>query len=140
MVNALTRHTGITLGPIVLETLVKHYFERVAKENENEETTRLRKEELLYDEAFNIIKVSFFPGCGFGRSCVRGARWLRAHDAGSRVWSRHAEGLLCASEVRLVWTAACACLVVVRLGLLSIRSLCTFCRQHFVGGGTKSRS
>ena len=58
MVNALTRHTGITLGPIVLETLVKHYFERVAKENENEETTRLRKEELLYDEAFHIVKVS----------------------------------------------------------------------------------
>ena len=59
MVNALTRKTGLTLGPIILETLVKHYFERVANENaEHAHSTRLRKEELLYDEAFNIIKVS----------------------------------------------------------------------------------
>ena len=58
MVNTLTRNAGFTLGPIILETLVKHYFERLAKESESEDTTRLRKEELLYDEAFNIIKVS----------------------------------------------------------------------------------
>ena len=57
MVNALTRKTGLTLGPIILETLVKHYFERISKETDSEETTKLRKEELLYDEAFNIIKV-----------------------------------------------------------------------------------
>ena len=67
MVNALTRHTGFTLGPIVLETLIKHYFERVAKETESEETTKLRKEELLYDEAFNIIKVRFLSLHGHGR-------------------------------------------------------------------------
>ena len=67
MVNALTRHTGFTLGPIVLETLIKHYFERVAKETESEETTKLRKEELLYDEAFNIIKVCFSSLHGHGR-------------------------------------------------------------------------
>ena len=57
MVNALTRKTGLTLGPIILETLVKHYFERISSDHEAEDTTRLRKEELLYDEAFNIIKV-----------------------------------------------------------------------------------
>ncbi|RPD68091.1 alpha/beta-hydrolase [Lentinus tigrinus ALCF2SS1-7] len=56
MVNALTRKTGLTLGPIILETLVKHYFERISKDHDEEETTRLRKEELLYDEAFNIVK------------------------------------------------------------------------------------
>ncbi|KAI0767053.1 hypothetical protein C8Q74DRAFT_927808 [Fomes fomentarius] len=56
MVNALTRNTGLTLGPIILETLVKHYFERLSKESDSEESTKLRKEELLYDEAFNIIK------------------------------------------------------------------------------------
>ncbi len=61
MVNALTRKTGLTLGPIILETLVKHYFERLSKENDSEETTKLRKEELLYDEAFNIIKVRVLP-------------------------------------------------------------------------------
>ena len=57
MVNALTRKTGLTLGPIILETLVKHYFERLSNAHDEEETTRLRKEELLYDEAFNIVKV-----------------------------------------------------------------------------------
>ena len=67
MVNALTRKTGLTLGPIILETLVKHYFERLSNAHDEEETTRLRKEELLYDEAFNIVKVraQFHPpSCG----------------------------------------------------------------------------
>ncbi|KAH9942207.1 alpha/beta-hydrolase [Epithele typhae] len=58
MVNALTRQAGFKLGPVILETLVKHYFERHAKENEEEKpgSTKLKREELLYDEAFNIIK------------------------------------------------------------------------------------
>ncbi|KAI0753082.1 hypothetical protein C8Q80DRAFT_1097008 [Daedaleopsis nitida] len=56
MVNALTRKTGFTLGPIILEVLVKHYFERISKDEDSHGTTKLRKEELLYDEAFNIIK------------------------------------------------------------------------------------
>ncbi|PIL33425.1 hypothetical protein GSI_04047 [Ganoderma sinense ZZ0214-1] len=60
MVNALTRKTGLTLGPIIFETLLKHYFDRIAKDHESEESTRLRREELLYDEAFNIAK----PGGG----------------------------------------------------------------------------
>ena len=57
MVNALFRKTSLTLGPIILETLLKHYFDRFSKVHETENMTRLRKEELLYDEAFNIIKV-----------------------------------------------------------------------------------
>ena len=57
MVNALTRKTGLSLGPIIFETLLKHYFDRIAKDHESEESTRLRREELLYDEAFNIIRV-----------------------------------------------------------------------------------
>jgi hypothetical protein len=57
MVNTLTRKVGVTFGPIILETLVKHYFERLRKETP-EHTTRLRKDELLYDQAFNIVKVS----------------------------------------------------------------------------------
>ncbi len=60
MVNALTRKTGLTLGPIIFETLLKHYFDRIAKDHESEESTRLRREELLYDEAFNIIKVRVY--------------------------------------------------------------------------------
>ena len=60
MVNSLTRKAGLKLGPIILETLVKHYFERIAKDHESQESTRLRREELLYDEAFNIIKVRIY--------------------------------------------------------------------------------
>ncbi|TBU41951.1 alpha/beta-hydrolase [Dichomitus squalens] len=56
MVNSLTRNAGLKLGPIILETLVKHYFDRIAKDHESEESTRLRREELLYDEAFIVIK------------------------------------------------------------------------------------
>jgi hypothetical protein len=64
MVNTLTRQVGATFGPIVLETLVKHYFERLRKEvPDGKNTTRLRQDELLYDQAFNIVKVR---GCVIG--------------------------------------------------------------------------
>ena len=63
MVNTLTRQVGATFGPIVLETLVKHYFERLRKEVHGKNTTRLRQDELLYDQAFNIVKVR---GCVIG--------------------------------------------------------------------------
>lgn len=58
-VNVLTSEVGIKIGPIVLETLVKHYFERTLKNTNLNGTgsTQLRKDELLYDEAFNIVKV-----------------------------------------------------------------------------------
>ncbi|KAF5357302.1 hypothetical protein D9758_005908 [Tetrapyrgos nigripes] len=69
--NPLTRNVGLRVGPIVLETLVKHYFERIkegiqtsakevtakdGKEGDSEDLVQLRQDELLYDEAFNIIK------------------------------------------------------------------------------------
>ena len=59
MVNSLTRQAGVKLGPLLLETLVKHYFDRLVSENETHDRvmTRLRQDELLYDEAFNIVKV-----------------------------------------------------------------------------------
>ena len=59
MVNALTRETGAKLGPLLLETLVKHYFERLLKDSavKSGSSTKLRKDELLYDEAFIIVKV-----------------------------------------------------------------------------------
>ncbi|GJE91355.1 alpha/beta hydrolase [Phanerochaete sordida] len=58
MVNALTRQAGIQLGPLLLETLVKHYFDRLVNEDESQgrAMTKLRQEELLYDEAFNVVK------------------------------------------------------------------------------------
>lgn len=57
--NSLTRQAGIQLGPLLLETLVKHYFDRLVKEDETQGRvmTKLRQEELLYDEAFNVVKV-----------------------------------------------------------------------------------
>lgn len=58
MSNSLTRNTGLRLGPLVLETLVKHYFDRIKKENARQShfATQLHQDELLYHEAFNIAK------------------------------------------------------------------------------------
>lgn len=57
MVNTLTGNIGLKAGPIVLETLAKHYLERLRKEGPRQDTVQLRQDELLYDEAFNIIRV-----------------------------------------------------------------------------------
>ncbi|KAI0790560.1 hypothetical protein C8Q75DRAFT_806462 [Abortiporus biennis] len=56
--NTLTRDAGIKIGPLLLETLLKHYFDRVLKDEDVDpkDSTRLRRDELLYDEAFNIVK------------------------------------------------------------------------------------
>ncbi|KIJ65967.1 hypothetical protein HYDPIDRAFT_181064 [Hydnomerulius pinastri MD-312] len=61
MPNPLTRRAGLKLGPVVLETLVKHYLDRIRKEGTRDgtATTQLRQDELLYDEAFNIVKRFF---------------------------------------------------------------------------------
>lgn len=58
MPNALTRTAGLKLGPIALDTLFKHYFDRVKKEKADDDLpfTQLRQDELLYDEVFNIVK------------------------------------------------------------------------------------
>lgn len=56
-VNTLTTQAGLKIGPIVFETLLKHYFERFKNSQTHAEgSTLLRKEELLYDEAFNVCK------------------------------------------------------------------------------------
>jgi hypothetical protein len=56
MPNRLTTRTTLTIGPLFLETLVKHYFARVASDG-SKSAVPLRREALLYDEAFNIVKV-----------------------------------------------------------------------------------
>ncbi|KAH9944756.1 lipase/ esterase [Amylocystis lapponica] len=53
--NSLTRQAGIRLGPLLLQTLIKHYFERTLKEHA-EGATQLHQDELLYDAAFKVIK------------------------------------------------------------------------------------
>ncbi|KAJ7099552.1 hypothetical protein B0H15DRAFT_820712 [Mycena belliarum] len=56
--NNLTTQAGLKIGPVVLETLVKHYFDRLKTKApaEDNPVTQLRQEELLYDQAFNIVK------------------------------------------------------------------------------------
>lgn len=81
--NALTRHVGLNAGTWVLETLVKHYFDHLFTKPEppggpssaahdgdpsqpsahKVGNVNLRREEILYDEAFHIIKVRFLPPC-----------------------------------------------------------------------------
>lgn len=57
-VNALTTEVGLRVGPVVLETLIKHYFDRHKKSGPNgKPTTPLRQDELMYDEVFNVVKV-----------------------------------------------------------------------------------
>lgn len=58
MSNSLTRNAGLRLGPLVLETLVKHYFDRIKKESAQQSNfaTQLHQDELLYHEAFNVVK------------------------------------------------------------------------------------
>jgi len=54
--NTLTTEVGLKVGPVLLETLVKHYVDRL-KKHASRGSTQLKRDELLYDEAFNIVKV-----------------------------------------------------------------------------------
>lgn len=55
MPNALARDVGFKLGPILVEVLAKHYLERGKVEGEHE-PVQLRKDGILFDEAFSIVK------------------------------------------------------------------------------------
>ena len=62
MPNALTRHVGLNAGSWVLEVLVKHYLEHLFENKEKQyDPTKasgvLRRDELLYDEVFHIVRV-----------------------------------------------------------------------------------
>ncbi|KAG6813290.1 hypothetical protein H0H92_012445 [Tricholoma furcatifolium] len=56
-VNALATETGFKVGPVVFETLIKHYFDRHKKTVDGKPVTPLRQDELMYDEVFNVVKV-----------------------------------------------------------------------------------
>ncbi|KAL5512614.1 hypothetical protein ACEPAG_3267 [Sanghuangporus baumii] len=65
MPNALTTHVGLKAGPWFLETLVRHYFDRMFHDRKegvrdadstNDDSGKLRRDELLYDEVFHIVK------------------------------------------------------------------------------------
>lgn len=62
--NTLTTAVGLKVGPVLLETLVKHYLERLKKNARNDPArTQLKQDELLYDEVFNIIKAFMKMAC-----------------------------------------------------------------------------
>ncbi|KZT72301.1 alpha/beta-hydrolase [Daedalea quercina L-15889] len=56
--NSLLGQAGLRLGPLLLETLVKHYIERIVDER-GDGVTDLSRDELLYDQAFHVVKVRF---------------------------------------------------------------------------------
>lgn len=55
--NTLTRDMGLKVGPVMLGTFIKHYFDRV-KAGETDPEKLLKQDEILYHEAFNVIKAS----------------------------------------------------------------------------------
>lgn len=72
---------------------MKHYFEKILKDNTSQEKvlTQLRKDELLYDEAFIIVKVRHrYPPAlertaNLYESAKRRCSWrLRRSKAGTR--------------------------------------------------------
>jgi hypothetical protein len=65
MSNSLIGEAGLKIGPILLETLVKHYFSRLKHEVKGKGMTKLRQDELLYDEAFNVVKVRVYHELSF---------------------------------------------------------------------------
>ncbi|KAL0955799.1 hypothetical protein HGRIS_002008 [Hohenbuehelia grisea] len=84
-INTLTTQAGFKIGPIVFETLIKHYFDRVKKDVEDGKTTRLRQEEFLYDQAFNVIKAFLEASThhtveevqGFSNTRIPSPPWVR---------------------------------------------------------------
>ncbi|KAK0225287.1 Alpha/Beta hydrolase protein [Armillaria fumosa] len=56
-VNPLTARTVLRAPPLLLKTLLKHYFNRVVKKKPGKSSTRLRHDELLYDQMFSLLKV-----------------------------------------------------------------------------------
>jgi hypothetical protein len=102
--NGLTGSAGLKLAPLVVETLVKHYFERLRVTQKIPATTspdeaandgkqggsvfnnNLRQEELLYDQAFTIVKVSIArPLPKLGR-CIRAPCTSRPFVFGCTLW------------------------------------------------------
>lgn len=56
-VNPLTVRTVLRVPPLLLKTLLKHYFNRIVKKKPGKSSTRLRHDEILYDETFSLLKM-----------------------------------------------------------------------------------
>jgi len=53
--NSLAREVSFKVGPVMLEVLVRHYFDRLRKDVEG--SSVMKQDNVLYDEAFTIVKV-----------------------------------------------------------------------------------
>ncbi|KAF9560975.1 alpha/beta-hydrolase [Agrocybe pediades] len=55
--NTLTRDVSLKVGPVILDVLVKHYFDRLKSDTDaNQGESTLKKDDVLYHEAFTIVK------------------------------------------------------------------------------------
>jgi hypothetical protein len=52
----LTQTAGLKLAPLFVQSLVRHYYDKVVKDPDSPRVP-LRDEELLYDQVFSITKV-----------------------------------------------------------------------------------
>jgi len=61
--NSLAREVGLKMGPVMLGTLVTHWFDRLKKDAEDDTAdsgARLKEDDILYHQAFTLIKVGYF--------------------------------------------------------------------------------
>lgn len=79
MVNTLTAEAGLVMGNVVLGTLVKHYIDR----NKAKHAVQLRRDELMYDEVFNIVKVRCCLSMASAPNLksIPSASWICRHSA-----------------------------------------------------------
>jgi hypothetical protein len=62
MSNSLTRRITLGLFPLALGVLLRHYYSKLVR-NKGKECVAvpLRSKELMYDEAFSVMRVSYHP-------------------------------------------------------------------------------
>jgi hypothetical protein len=54
--HSLTADIGLKVGPTMFQVLVQHYFEHIKLDVEKSD---LKQDDVLYHEAFTIVKVSY---------------------------------------------------------------------------------
>ena len=55
--NTLTRDIGLKVGPTMFQVLVQHYFDHL--KDDLEKSDSLKQDDVLYHEAFTIVKVGY---------------------------------------------------------------------------------
>ncbi|KAH8827893.1 hypothetical protein DL96DRAFT_1527725 [Flagelloscypha sp. PMI_526] len=90
-VNTLTTNMTAKFGPIVFETMIKHYFDRAKRElsggnnGTNVKPKTLKEEEFLYQTAFNVVKSFLYEAShhtveecqGFSNTPTPSSPWIQ---------------------------------------------------------------